>query len=659
MRRPLALPPLEECAYLPGPTDPRGPGESLPDSGLAVARGTGAYLLPTFTVSRARPFRRRRDSVARPPLVFILARNPCLLTRLRLRGLYVGFITGCPMHGSSSSRNELGKIATGAENRQLGRVHGCGKARNICVPQGELTFPHRFSSFGAPRLGTGAPTTYQPHRTPFENAGPFRPHDPPRDTSLTGDGDTQDNASRDIVELTAPELWARVQEVVRASVPEQGYRTWLAGTRAVGLSGDELVVEAPSPFHVEWIEDKYGPILASACQRVLGRPLGVSIICAPELSPIPMPTLDLPTPEEKRARQREAQPGAPAAPRPRLNERYTFGRFVVGTNNQLAVAACRAVAEKPAKMYNPLFLYGGVGLGKTHLMHAIGHHLVEGDPRHRISYVSSEQFTNDMVMSIQQGTMAAFRRRYREMDLLLVDDIHFLEGKEGTQEEFFHTFNALYDAQRQIVLTSDRPPKEIPGLEERLVSRFEWGLVVDIKAPDYETRMAILRKKAADDGLTIDDEVIEFIAHSCTASVRELEGAVIKLLAYSSLTHQEITPNLARTALKGVLSRHETPVPSPERIQDLVARRWRVKPEALSSKRRTKDLTVPRQVAMYLIKETLGTSLVQIGEMFGGRDHSTVIHSIRKVEEEMARDPDFRKRVDEARAEVRAGSSRS
>ena len=230
-----------------------------------------------------------------------------------------------------------------------------------------------------------------------------------------------------------------------------------------------------------------------------------------------------------------------------------------------------------------------------------------------------------------------------------------MEGKEGTQEEFFHTFNALYDAQRQIILTSDRPPKELRGLEERLVSRFEWGLVVDIKPPDYETRMAILRKKAADDGLTLDNEVIQFIAHSCKASVRELEGAVIKLLAYSSLTHQEITLALAHTALSGMLSRSrdEGPILSPERIQDMVARRWRVRPDALASKRRTKDVTVPRQVAMYLIKETLGTSLVQIGEFFGGRDHSTVIHSIRKVEQEMAKDPSFRKQVDEAREEVK------
>jgi chromosomal replication initiator protein len=242
------------------------------------------------------------------------------------------------------------------------------------------------------------------------------------------------------------------------------------------------------------------------------------------------------------------------------------------------------------------------------------------------------------------------------MDLLLVDDVHFLEGKESTQEEFFHTFNALHDAQRQIVVTSDRPPKEMARLEERLVSRFEWGLVVDIRPPDYETRVAILRKKADDDNLTIDDEVLDFIAHSCTASVRELEGAVIKLLAYSSLTNQEITPTLARTALHGLLRRRaleEGPVLAPERIRELVARRWRVRADALSSKRRTKDLTIPRQVAMYLIKEALGMSLTRIGELFGGRDHSTVIHSIRKVEEDMERDPEFRRQVEAARDEMR------
>ncbi len=461
------------------------------------------------------------------------------------------------------------------------------------------------------------------------------------------------------MELTASELWARIQEAVRPAVPEQGYRTWVANTKAVGLSDEQLIVEAPNRFHVEWLEDKYGTLLAATAQRILGRPLSVAVTCAPEgastaLSEAPRDALD-PT-------SRPATPRPPlgvAAERPHLNERYTFDRFVVGTSNQLAVAACRAVAEKPAKMYNPLFLYGGVGLGKTHLMHAIGHRLVADDPSRKLTYLTSEQFTNDLVTSIQEGAMAAFRRRFREMDLLLVDDIHFLEGKERTQEEFFHTFNALYDAQRQIVVTSDRPPKDIPGLEERLVSRFEWGLVVDIKAPEFETRMAILRKKAADDALTLDDEVIQFIAHSCTASVRELEGAVIKLLAYSSLTHKEITLPLARTALLGITSRRgdDGPVLRPERVQELVARRWRVRPDALASKKRTRDVIVPRQVAMYVIKESLGMSLVRIGEFFGGRDHSTVIHSIRKVEERMEQDVDFRKEVEDLREELEGPGS--
>jgi chromosomal replication initiator protein len=266
----------------------------------------------------------------------------------------------------------------------------------------------------------------------------------------------------------------------------------------------------------------------------------------------------------------------------------------------------------------------------------------------RVAYVPSEQFTNELVTSIQEGKMPEFRRRYRLMDLLLVDDVHFLEGKERTQEEFFHTFNALYDAHKQIVLTSDRPPKEMPGLEERLISRFEWGLVADISAPDYETRVAILRKKAADDNLTLDSEVIDFIARSCTSSVRELEGAVIKLLAYSSLKNLEITVPMAQTALQGVLGsqpREGASQISPQKVLESVAAQWGVDPPGLASKRRTKDLTLPRQVAMYLIRELLDLPLVQIGSHFGGRDHSTVIHSIRKVEEMMAEDPTFQRRV--------------
>jgi chromosomal replication initiator protein len=460
------------------------------------------------------------------------------------------------------------------------------------------------------------------------------------------------------LELTAAELWSRIQDIVRTSVPEHAFHTWIASAKASASTSDELVLEAQNPFHVEWLEDKFGPLLASAGERVLGRPLHISVTCGAEPAPIRFPALEV---------QPSLEPSGPAAPAiadvrsrapappPSLNDRYTFDRLVVGSNNQLAVAAARAVADKPATMYNPLFLYGGVGLGKTHLMHAIGHQVMAADPSRRVAYISSEQFTNELVTSIREGAMAAFRSRYRELDLLLVDDTHFVQGKESTQEEFFHTFNALYDARRQIVLTSDRPPKEMARLEERLVSRFEWGLVVDIRPPDYETRMAILRKKADDDGLRIDDEVIEFIAHSCTASVRELEGAVIKLLAYSSLTNQEMTLSLARTALRGMLGRKGSggPILSPERIRELVARRWRVRTDALESKRRTKDVTVPRQVAMYLIKETLGISLVRIGELFGGRDHSTVIHSIRKVEEQMECDAAFRKQVEDTLAEVR------
>jgi chromosomal replication initiator protein len=466
------------------------------------------------------------------------------------------------------------------------------------------------------------------------------------------------------MELTATDLWTRVLESARAGIPEQSYRTWLSGTSASALTDGELLVEAPSQFHVEWIEDKYGPMLGELTRRIMGRPLRIAFRSSK--LPAAAPSLTDPSPPEARtnpvqpvsaSRTGQAPSSTPSGRTASgLNERYTFERFVVGSNNQLAAAACRAVAEKPARMYNPLFLYGGVGLGKTHLMHAIGNYILNQEGPGRVAYISSEQFTNQLVTSIQQGSMGEFRRRYRQMDLLLVDDVHFLEGKERTQEEFFHTFNALYDAQKQIVVTNDRPPKELPGLEERLVSRFEWGLVADIKPPDYETRVAILRKKAADDRIVLDDEVIDYIAHSCTASVRELEGAVIKLLAFSSLTNQEITSSLARTALSGVLrteNLRDRARLTPEAIRDTVARRWKVRPDALVSKRRTKDLTVPRQVAMYLIKEILDTSLVQIGKVFGGRDHSTVIHSIRKIEQDMEVDSAFRREVEETQAELR------
>ncbi len=459
------------------------------------------------------------------------------------------------------------------------------------------------------------------------------------------------------MELTASEAWSRILERARTLLPEQTFRIWLAHTEAIALAEGRLVVAAGSEFAAEWIEDKYGTMLADLAERVFGRRLEVAIehrsasptgsnplertLATPPAAPPPDPMATAPKPAAI------ATIGTP------LNERYTFDRYVVGANNQLSAAACRAVAEAPARIYNPLFIYGGVGLGKTHLMHAIGHSALGRDPGRRVAYISSERFTNDLIASIQEGRMADFRRRYREIDLLLIDDVQFLGEKERTQEEFFHTFNALYDAQRQIVVTSDRPPKEIPGLEERLVSRFEWGLVTDIKPPDLETRVAILRKKADEDNLTLADEVLDFIAHNCRSSVRELEGAIIKLLAYSSLTRREITIDLAREALGGVL---KAPDPiqelSPQIIRDRVAQQWGVTADALASKRRTKEVTVPRQIAMYLIRELLDLPLVDIGKVFGGRDHSTVIHSIRKVEEVMASDPALRQRIEGIRAEL-------
>jgi chromosomal replication initiator protein len=459
------------------------------------------------------------------------------------------------------------------------------------------------------------------------------------------------------MELTAAEAWSRILERARPLLPEHTFRIWLEHTEPLALSQDRLAIAAGSDFAAEWIDDKYGDLLTDVAERVFGRAIELSFqhqirdsgarvrVTRAEAEPL--------APTSLQHAQQQPAPAAPLAPPPGgvvfgspLNDRYTFERFVVGANNQLSNAACRAVAEAPARMYNPLFIYGGVGLGKTHLMHAIGHVLLSRDAAKRVAYVSSERFTNDLIASIQEGRMAEFRRRYRDIDLLLIDDVHFLGEKERTQEEFFHTFNALHDAQRQIVMTSDRPPKEIPGLEERLVSRFEWGLVTDIKPPDLETRVAILRKKAEDDSISLADEVLDYIARNCRSNVRELEGAVIKLLAYSSLTRREVTLDLAREALGGVLREGPAVEVTADLIRERVAQEWGVSVDGLMSKKRTKELTVPRQVAMYLIRELLDLSLVEVGNLFGGRDHSTVIHAVNKVEEELAVDDTFRTRVE-------------
>ncbi|HET9776421.1 MAG TPA: chromosomal replication initiator protein DnaA, partial [Gemmatimonadaceae bacterium] len=325
--------------------------------------------------------------------------------------------------------------------------------------------------------------------------------------------------------------------------------------------------------------------------------------------------------------------------------------------NELAAAAAHAAAQAPGKVYNPLFIYGDTGLGKTHLMQAIAHEIVERKPDTRITFIGTEQFTNEFVSAIQNRTMPDFRRRYRETDLLLVDDVHFLKGKEGFQEEFFHTFNALYEGGRQIVLTSDRPPSEIAGLEARLVSRFQWGMVADVELPDLEHRIAILRQKAHVDHLelTIPEDVVRFIAENVRSSVRELEGSIIKLLAYASLKHREITVDVARDALRDKLkpadgSPSGAPALNTFVIQQTVAKEWGVTTDGLRSKTRTKNLTVPRQVAMFMMRELLGMQLVEIGSAFGGRDHSTVIHSLERVAAMIKEEPSFAQRIGKIQA---------
>ena len=456
------------------------------------------------------------------------------------------------------------------------------------------------------------------------------------------------------MEQSAKEAWKRLLEEARRELPEATVRTWLEPAVPLALEEGRLVLGTTDQFAAEWNDTKHAPLLTRAAERVFGQPTPVvfrvmeerrqrpqmDFFVAPKPIPVTAPTVTMP-----------------------LNERYTFESFVVGKSNELAAAAAHAVAEAPGRTYNPLFIYGATGLGKTHLMQAIAHAVLKRNPETRLLYVGAEQFINEVIESIQARTMPEFRRRYRnDIDLLLVDDVHFLEGKEMTQDEFFHTFNALFEGRKQMVLTSDRPPKEIPGLEDRLISRFEWGMVADIGQPDLEHRIAILRKKAYQDHLelTIPDDVLRFIAEHIRSSVRELEGCIIKLLLFASLKNREVTIELAREALadkirQGEESAFPGPVaPSIDRVQEVVARRWGVTPEGLRSKARTKTLTIPRQVAMYLARNMLGMQLVEIGQAFGGRDHSTVIHSVDKVERQMMRDRTFKERIEMARQELSA-----
>lgn len=456
--------------------------------------------------------------------------------------------------------------------------------------------------------------------------------------------------------LSATEVWARLLERARTELPPQTFKTWLEPTTALALNGDTITVGVPDRFTAEWNESKHAHLLASYAPVALGYPINLIFKVDEERRGRPQMDLFVAPPPDVGDSKRTTSISSNL----QLSSRYTFQNFVIGKSNELAAAAAQAAAASPGKVYNPLFLYGQTGLGKTHLMQAIAHEILSKSPELRLCFVATEQFTNELVAAIQSRTTAAFRRRYREVDLLLVDDVHFLKRTEATQEEFFHTFNTLYEAGRQIVLTSDRPPAEIPGLEARLVSRFQWGMVADIEPPDLEHRIAILQNKAHLDHLelTIPEDVIEFIAHHIWSSVRELEGSIIRLLAYASLKHQPVTIELAREALRDKLRSSPEDLADPvtylsvASIQSATAREWGVTVEGLCSKSRTKHLTIPRQTAMYLIRELLGMQLVEIGSAFGGRDHSTVIHSLEKVLK-LTQEPAYKKRIDSLRENLR------
>ena len=425
-------------------------------------------------------------------------------------------------------------------------------------------------------------------------------------------------------------VWAQILSRIETKVNRHSFYTWFNPTSFVDDAGGTVTVRVPNPLFRDWLTKHYSAVIDEAIAEVSRQ--GTLIAFVPPGGEVQAtPHLDTPAAREAAAQRRTPTAG--------LNPRYTFRTFVVGSSNQFANAASRAVAEAPSRSYNPLFLYGGVGLGKTHLMHAIGQYVLQQQPNVRLTYISSERFMNEMINAVRYDRILEFRERYRTMDVLLVDDIQFLAGKEGTQTEFFHTFNSLYDAQKQIVISSDCLPHAIPALEERLRSRFEWGLIADIQPPDLETKVAILKKKAEAEGVPLPDNVAIFIAGKIKSNVRELEGSLIRLIAYASLTGREISLALAQDVLKNL--HHDEHAVTIEVVQKFVSNFYQLKPADLKSRNNSKSVTQPRQIAMYLCKNLTSASLPHIGKSFGGKHHSTVIHSIRKVEERRKQDGDF------------------
>ncbi|MFB9082693.1 chromosomal replication initiator protein DnaA [Deinococcus wulumuqiensis] len=441
------------------------------------------------------------------------------------------------------------------------------------------------------------------------------------------------------------EIWTDVLAYVRKNVSDLEYTTWFAPVKPLGVQQGSLLLGVRNSFTKDWFRDHYLELLLAALRSLGAEQPQVEFQVLPAAQDaLLLPNDPPPAPEPSAAAPRpKPAPSSPASHpgdnRKTLNPKYTFENFVVGPNNNLAHAAALAVAESPGKAYNPLFIYGDVGLGKTHLMHAVGHYLAERFPDKRIEYVSTETFTNELINAIRDDKTTQFRNRYRSVDLLLVDDIQFLAGKERTQEEFFHTFNALYESNKQIILSSDRPPKDIQTLEGRLRSRFEWGLITDIQSPEYETRVAILKMNAEQGRITIPQEVLELIARQVTSNIRELEGALMRVVAFASLNNVPFSRAVAAKALSNVFAPQEAKVEMTDVLRQ-VAAQYGTTPDLIRGSGRARDIVVPRQVAQYLIRELTGHSLPEIGQFFG-RDHSTVMHAVSKITDQMGKDPEL------------------
>jgi chromosomal replication initiator protein len=441
-------------------------------------------------------------------------------------------------------------------------------------------------------------------------------------------------------------IWQKALAILETQLTKPSFETWLKSTSLLSFDGNLVTIGVANEFAKDWLESRYANLIRTTVRNILNQEVQIRFVLPDQIDTSQTPKHTQTFRNERNYEDLNAT---------QLNPKYTFESFVIGNSNRFAHAASLAVAEAPAKAYNPLFIYGGVGLGKTHLMHAIGNYVLEQKPRARVLYVSSEKFTNELINAIRDDKNVDFRNRYRNIDVLLVDDIQFVAGKERTQEEFFHTFNALYEANKQLILSSDRPPKEIPTLEDRLRSRFEWGLITDIQAPDLETRIAILRKKAKLEDLEVPNEVMVYIADKIQSNIRELEGALIRVVAYSSLTSNEITTELAAEALKDILPSAKPRQISINLIQQIVAEYYSIPLSDFKAKKRTRAVAFPRQIAMYLSRELTDFSLPKIGEEFGGRDHTTVIHAHDKILNDSKKDPNLEAILNEIITRLQTG----